>query len=109
MTTPIEVDVKEVKRLLDEGAIALIDCRESDEWATARIEGAVLLPMSQWQAEVAKLPELAQRPIVVHCHHGGRSLRVTRWLRENGYPDARNMTGGIQAWSTEVDPTVPQY
>ena len=108
-STPIEVDVREVKQLLDDGSIVLIDCREADEYATARIDGAVLMPMSNWVDESQKLASLADRPLVVHCHHGGRSLRVTRWLRENGYPDARNMTGGIHAWSTEVDASVPQY
>ena len=107
--TPIEIDVQEVKRLLDAQEIVLIDCREPDEWETARIDGAVLMPMSNWQAESGKLPGVATKPLVVHCHHGGRSLRVTHWLRENGYPDARNMTGGIHAWSAQVDTNVPQY
>ncbi|MEZ6134307.1 MAG: rhodanese-like domain-containing protein [Pirellulaceae bacterium] len=106
--TPIEIDVAEVKRLLDEQAIVLIDCREADEWNTAKIDGAVLLPMSNWAVESQKLSQFDRR-LVVHCHHGGRSLRVTRWLRENGFPDAQNMTGGIHAWSEQVDSQVPQY
>lgn len=105
----IEVDVTEVQRLLGDEAIVLIDCREPDEWETARIDGAVLMPMSSWQEESTQLADYAGRHLVVHCHHGGRSLRVTRWLRENGFPDAQNMTGGIEAWSTTVDPDVPRY
>jgi rhodanese-related sulfurtransferase len=106
---PIEIDVYDVKRLLDEQAIVLIDCREPDEWETAKIDGAVLMPMRSWQEESQRLSEFADKPIVVHCHHGGRSLRVTNWLRENGFPDAQNMTGGIDAWSSKIDPGVPQY
>ena len=105
----IEIPVSDVKRLLDEQAIVLIDCREQDEWETAKIDGAVLMPMSRWMDEAGKLSEYAGRRLVVHCHHGGRSLRVTRWLRENGFPEAQNMTGGIDAWSSEIDPGVPQY
>ncbi|MEZ6116128.1 MAG: rhodanese-like domain-containing protein [Pirellulaceae bacterium] len=47
--------------------------------------------------------------IVVHCHHGGRSLRVTEWLLAQGFPNVQNMTGGIDAWSEQIDPTVPKY
>ncbi len=105
----IEIDVTVVKDLLDGGSVVLIDCREQHEWETARIEGAVLMPMSRWMEEAAKLDEFKGRQVVVHCHHGGRSLRVTHWLRENGFPDAQNMSGGIAAWAEHVDPSVPHY
>ena len=108
-STPIEIDVADVKRLLAEDAIVLIDCREPTEWETARIDGAVLMPMSRWGEVSEQLVAYAGRPLVVHCHHGGRSLRVTQWLRENGFPDAQNMTGGIHAWSANIDADVPQY
>lgn len=107
--TPIEIDVQTVKTRLDSGEIVLIDCREDEEYATAKIEGAILLPMSRWAEEADKLADLPKKPVVVHCHHGGRSLRVTRWLRENGFPDAQNMTGGIEQWSQQIDTSVPRY
>lgn len=107
--TPIEIDVTATKQLLDAKEIVLIDCREPSEWETARIEGAVLMPMSKWLDEAEKLKEFQDKPIVVHCHHGGRSLRVTQWMRENGFPQAQNMTGGIDAWSQQVDSAVPRY
>lgn len=107
--TPMEVDVQEVKRLLDQKAITLIDCREPEEWELAKIQGALLMPMSRWGELSSQLAELSGSSVVVHCHHGSRSLRVTRWMRENGFPEARNMTGGIHAWSLEIDPEVPQY
>lgn len=107
---PIEVDVADVKKMLDAGGIVLIDCREDEEYATAKIEGAVLMPMSKWEDISGEVSEkFAGKQIVVHCHHGGRSLRVTKWLRENGFPDAQNMTGGIDAWSDEIDSSVKKY
>lgn len=109
MSLPIEVDVETVKSLLKSNDFALIDCREQAEWDTARIVGAMLMPMSKWQECQNQLSELQGKRIAVHCHHGGRSLRVTRWLRENGFPDAQNMTGGIEAWSELIDPNVPKY
>jgi rhodanese-related sulfurtransferase len=109
MSLPIEIDVQSVQSLLKSGEIALIDCREQSEWETARIEGAVLMPMSQWMQSIDQLSAFEGKRVVVHCHHGGRSLRVTHWLRENGFPDAQNMTGGINEWSQVVDSQVPRY
>lgn len=109
MSLPLEIDVTTLKSLLNSGDFVLIDCREQDEWDTARIEGAVLLPMSQWMENVDKLAEFQGKRVAVHCHHGGRSMRVTHWLRQNGFPDAQNVTGGIDAWSSQVDNSVPRY
>lgn len=106
---PIDIYPAEVKRLLDAGNIVLIDCREQNEWDTAHIQGAVLMPMSNWANEVEQLKQFADQHIVVHCHHGGRSMRITQWLRGNGYPNTQNMAGGIDAWSDEVDANVPKY
>ncbi len=108
-TIDIEIDVQSTKQLLDNDQIVLIDCREAAEYEVARIEGSVLLPMSQWAEVSVELEGLVGRHLVVHCHHGGRSLRVTKWLRENGFPNAQNMSGGIDAWSDEIDRAVPKY
>lgn len=107
---PLETDVQSVKRLLDEKQdFLLLDCREPDEHATARIAAAKLLPMSQIADRASELEPHRQSHIVVHCHHGGRSLRVTRWLREQGFANVQSMAGGIDQWSLEIDPTVPRY
>ena len=105
----IEIDVQSVKQLLDAGDILLIDCREPDEYETAKIDGAVLMPMSQWADVSGQLGQHEGKRVVVHCHHGGRSLRVTHWLRENGFPEAQNMTGGIDVWSQTIDTDIPRY
>ena len=85
----------------------LIDCRESDEWAFCRIEGATLIPLSRF-AELAPTRVSPGLPAVIYCHHGMRSLRATHWLRSKGYR-AWSMAGGIDSWSDLVDPSVPRY
>ena len=108
--TPIEVDVRTVQKWLkNRDDLVLIDCREDDEFAAASIDGASLMPMSRWQDEMTKLENWSDKHLVVHCHHGRRSLQVVSWLRKNGFPNAQSMQGGIDAWSNEIDPQVPRY
>jgi rhodanese-related sulfurtransferase len=110
MTTPLEVNCQTVKGMLDEGRPFLfLDCREKDEYETARIAGTTLLPMSELGERVAELESHRDSEIVVHCHHGGRSLRVTNWLRQQGFAKVSNMAGGIDQWSQTIDPSVPRY
>jgi adenylyltransferase/sulfurtransferase len=56
---------------------------------------------------LADLPR--DRPIMVLCHHGNRSGRVTQFLRANGYSLASNVAGGIDAWAETIDPSLPRY
>src|SRR6266699_3575994 len=106
MFVPLEIDVRSVKQMLDGGEkFVLLDCREPSEVATARIDGSMHIPMKDIPARMAELePQKACR-IVVHCHHGGRSLRVAQFLRQQGFDKAQNMAGGIDAWSQEIDPS----
>ena len=90
----------------------LLDCRRPDEWQTARIEGAVLFPMDQIGGRLEEIEDVAgdkDRPIIVYCHHGRRSLRVTAELRQAGFTDVKSMAGGIDVWSMDIDPGVPRY
>ena len=106
---PIEISVTEVKQLLDSGDLVLIDCREQTEYDHCRIEGSLLIPMNETPEKIDLLKPHQDKQIVVHCHYGGRSLQVTQYLRGQGFDKVQNMTGGINAWSLEVDPEVPQY
>jgi rhodanese-related sulfurtransferase len=107
---PIDIDVASVKQMLDANEdFTLLDCREPSEYATARIEGSMLLPMREFTVRAAELADKKNSRIVVHCHHGGRSLRVTEWLRSQGFSQVQNMAGGIDAWSLQIDPSVPRY
>jgi rhodanese-related sulfurtransferase len=107
---PVDIDVLTVKQMQDSGErFVLIDVREPDEFAKASIEGSLQIPMRTIPSRLADLEPHRGDRIVVHCHHGGRSARVTAWLREQGFEQAQNMAGGIDAWSQQIDPTVPRY
>jgi rhodanese-related sulfurtransferase len=105
-----EISVTEARRQLSSAAPPrLIDVRETDEFAVAHIEGAELLPLSLWPGLAAeKLTDPAQ-PLLIQCHHGGRSARAAEFLLRNGFTNVTNLAGGIDAWSVEIDPSVPRY
>ncbi len=84
----------------------LLDVRQPEEYATAKIEGALLIPLAELPSRLAELPK--DRPLVVMCHHGMRSAHAVHHLREAGF-DALNLSGGIDAWSREIDEKVPVY
>jgi rhodanese-related sulfurtransferase len=103
-----EIDVQELKTRRDAGeALVLLDVREPDEIATASLPNATTIPMAEIPARLDELPR--DVPIVVMCHGGVRSGRVVRFLNQNGFPNAVNLAGGIDAWSKTIDPTVPRY
>jgi rhodanese-related sulfurtransferase len=107
---PIEIDCQTVAvKLRDDEKFVLLDCREPDEHAIVRIAAARLLPMSQLAARLGELELLKDRQIAVHCHHGGRSLKVANWLRSQGFAKAQSMAGGIDAWALEIDRSLARY
>jgi len=65
--------------------------------------------MSEIQNRLAELETHRDDDIVIHCHHGGRSLRVANWLRQQGFSKAQSMAGGIDQWAVEIDPSLPRY
>ena len=104
-----EITVQELKDKIDAGEdVQLIDVRNPDEFAFAKIEGATLIPMgeiTQRQDEISP-----DRDTVVFCRSGVRSARVIQFLQQSGFEgDLRNLVGGILAWSDQIDPSVPKY
>jgi rhodanese-related sulfurtransferase len=99
----------QVKEKLDRGdTFRLIDVREEDEHAIARIEGAELLPLSRAQEWLAELSP--DEEFVFFCHVGGRSQQVASYLAyQLGFTNVANMLGGIDDWSVRIDPTVSRY
>jgi adenylyltransferase/sulfurtransferase len=105
-----ELGASEVQALrLGEERFLLLDVREPEEAAVARIEGALLIPLGELERRLGELTAWRERRIVVHCHHGGRSARACALLQEKGFPQVSNLRGGIDEWSLTVDPTVPRY
>lgn len=108
----IEVTPQEVKQHLDAGKnLLLIDVREPWENATASINGAKLIPLGDVPANLAAFEagEDDTDGVIIFCHRGMRSLDAAVWLRQHGVENAKSMTGGIERWSTEIDPSVPRY
>ena len=108
---PLEISVREAQRLIAaKGAsLRLIDVRDPDEFAFCHLPGAELIPLQVLPSEAgAHLPDKSAG-IVLYCHHGMRSARAAEYLRQLGYANARSMAGGIEKWSTEIDPAVPRY
>jgi rhodanese-related sulfurtransferase len=105
-----EVDVESLSFWLD-GVIdlRLIDCREEDEYAFNHIRKGELLPLSRFGETAWDALKDEERPVVIYCHHGGRSLRATRWLRSKGLTKVFSLKGGIDQWSLSVDSSVPRY
>ena len=104
-----EISATDLKRKLDAGEdIQLIDVRQPDENAFAKIPGAKLIPLGD---VVRRMNEISPtRETVIHCKMGGRSATAIEILRQAGFTgDLKNLKGGITAWSNEVDPKVPKY
>jgi len=97
------------ERLGDASALLLLDVREPFERELARIEGARAIPLGELETRLGEIAEWRRRPVVVHCKTGARSARACRLLKQQGFELVENLRGGIEAWSTEVDPEVPRY
>ena len=113
---PLNISPKELNKILEDDSSEkpfIVDVREDNEIAIASLSCSVLhLPLSKaanWSAKIgALLPQ--DKPIVVVCHAGVRSLNFGIWLLEQGITKSVwNLVGGIDAWSTDVDQSVPRY
>lgn len=108
MAEPLEISPATLAAWQAEGrSPALLDVREDWERALVSLPGSLGIPMQQVPGRIAELP--ADRPLVVICHHGARSLRVVQYLRQRGYSGAINLAGGIDAYARTVDSALPTY
>ncbi len=107
---PFELSVADYAALRESNETPLLlDVREPDEVATVWIEGSTHIPMAEIPTRIRALVPGLTTHIVVQCHHGMRSARIADYLKNLGYSRVQNLTGGINAWSAEIDPTVPVY
>jgi rhodanese-related sulfurtransferase len=93
--------------LADEPAPLLLDVREGWEYQTCHLEQALWMPMNEVPARQQELDP--ETPIVCICHHGARSMAVAAFLERQGFTDVTNLDGGMHAWATQVDSTMPTY
>jgi rhodanese-related sulfurtransferase len=103
----LEIQPRETAELLNEGKIKLLDVRTPEEYAIASVPGSLLADqdlvqevMQSWSKDTS---------IVTMCHHGMRSLDAAAYLRGHGFMNAKSMAGGIDAWSREIDSSIPRY
>ena len=102
-----QITVTELKRRIDAGEdLFILDVREPFEYQIANI-GGKLIPQNEVPQRLSEIDR--DREIIVHCKAGGRSQRIAEYLKQSGYPDVVNVAGGILAWSSEIDSTVPKY
>jgi rhodanese-related sulfurtransferase len=111
-----EISVQDVAaKLVDEDDFILLDVREPHELNYANLgEGVTLVPLSEIaERRLEALPDEIQNDkdaeVVVMCHHGSRSAQVVGWLRQQGWTNVHNMTGGIDAYAVQVDSSVGRY
>lgn len=106
---PFEVSVAEAKHLRDTAPerTRIIDVREPHELEICRVAGATPIPMRQIPEHVEQLPR--DQHLLILCHSGGRSGRVTQFLRACGFPAVSNIAGGIDAWAVEIEPGMARY
>lgn len=102
------ITVRELKSRLDKGdKIFLLDVREPHEYSLAKIEGSTLIPLGTLPHSLNHIDRDAE--IVAYCHRGMRSADAVGFLVQQGYSNVKNLIGGIDAWSLEIDPSVPRY
>lgn len=105
---PLQIDVATLSAWLAAGEpVTVIDVREQWEWSHVHLPSSRLIPLGSLPTQVETLPRVGA--LVILCHHGGRSLQATRFLREIGYDNAVNLAGGIDRWASEVDPSLSRY
>ena len=99
---PLEVDVATTVAALGDPNVQIVDCREQDEWDAAHAAGMTLIPLSVMGQRLNELDP--QRPLIVVCRSGNRSLNAARQLAEIGFTDVKSMRGGLIAWSEQGHP-----
>jgi rhodanese-related sulfurtransferase len=104
----IQITPKAVSERIARGdKLLLVDVRDPWEFSLCKIPGATLIPLGSLPTSLNTLLDADE--VICYCHHGMRSLDAAVWLRQQGVEGAKSMAGGIDRWSTEIDPKVPRY
>jgi len=104
----MEISGEDLKSILDTGKeVVLLDVREPHEWDIVRLEGARLMPLSQFESYISELNPADE--ILLYCYKGKRSMTALRKLQENGFKNLRSLSGGIDGYAEKVDTSLPRY
>ncbi len=87
----------------------LLDVRQPEEHAFAALANSTLIPLGELMMRIAEIEDWKDDEIVVYCHHGIRSAQAVAQLRAMGFADVHNLSGGIDRWTSDVDPKLPRY
>ncbi len=98
-----------IKKINSKEDFLFIDVRNPDEHEIASIDSTILIPLTKLPSQVPMLEKYKDREIIVHCHHGGRSMTAAKYLHQSGFKKVKSMDGGIDAWSLLVDNTIQRY
>ena len=100
--TPIEA----AEHLASDAEYVVLDVRSQMEYDMAALPESVLIPLPELPARLHEVPD---KPLIIICHHGIRSMHAAIFLSGEGFGPIYNLSGGIDAWSTDVDGSVPRY
>ena len=109
MPIDIELTPTAAKAALDAGSLVLVDVRTLPEWEIASVPGSVHIPLDEIEKRSDEIEIVEGQQLATLCHHGVRSLKAAHALRALGFPQAKSVAGGIEAWSRTADATVPRY
>src|SRR4051812_26527075 len=104
MEMELEITPSETAELLKAGKIKLVDVRTPEEYAIAHVEGSILADQTVAQEILQTWPK--DTAIVTICHHGMRSLDAAAYMRGHGFTNTKSMSGGIESWALQIDPSV---
>ncbi|MDX2257217.1 MAG: rhodanese-like domain-containing protein [Pseudanabaenaceae cyanobacterium bins.39] len=93
------IEATQLKELIDRQAVELVDVREADEFASERIEGAILVPLSNF--DLGQIPKNSDKPLVLYCRSSNRSAQAAARLIDAGYPEVTHLKGGLMAWRSQ--------
>jgi len=107
---PHEITVQDLAAMMKGGApLLLVDVREDWERELCSIPGSIHVPMNSVPQRAAELKAPEGTGVVIYCHAGIRSMMIAGFLEMNGLKGVASLAGGIEAWSCEIDPSVPRY
>lgn len=107
MAVRMNVSPAEAAQMLAAGGATLVDVREDWERDIVSIPGALAIPLATLPQRRDELPK--DQPILCLCHHGMRSMNAANWMRSQGFAQAQNVDGGVDAWARLVDPRLARY